>query len=369
MTSLVDRIQVLERAVASSSGNASSEPGISQRDQDTATPSIEAGRPKPNSPRLHRHRVSFSTESELISARSTVPSDFSRLSQAPGNNEWLRETPIDIPNTENQPSPVNAMGATSYVSSRGASPSNEFYGGSSAAHFMCQVKETIPRPISENDRTRPSRLKSNGAKTSSPGSGSYDFSASALPENLSLPTRDLADMLLDKYWTKAHSLYPFIHKPSFVSAYENLWMPSNELHKSSGDQDLGLGSSGISDSRSTVFHCALNAIFALGCQLADAESSIQNRESLSETFFLRSKALLHVDILDHGSIAIVQTLLIVAQYLQSTSFPSRCWTALGLACRIGQGLGLHVEDCHIPREPHDFEIRRRVWYGCVILDM
>ena len=132
---------------------------------------------------------------------------------------------------------------------------------------------------------------------------------------------------------------------------------------------MGLGTPGISDSRSAVFHCALNAIFALGCQLAGTEISIQNRELLSQTFFLRSKALLHVDILDHGGIAIVQTLLIVAQYLQSTSFPSRCWTGLGLACRIGRGLGLHVEERHKQREPHNFEIRRRVWYGCVTLDM
>jgi len=246
---LINRIQALERVVASTSGQTSSEPERHQRHQNTFTPSSESGHPKSYSPPSHQHNVSFS-ESEFTSTQQqALHINAPRISLTPGDNDCLSDTRFDSSNTENQASPVNAMGATSYIGSRGVSPSDEFYGGSSAAHFMYQVKETITRPSLFSHRPR-SPMPS-GAKLSSPGSESYDLSVHG---NLSLPARDLADMLLDKYWTKADSLYPFIHKPSFVTAYENLWLPLRECQRSSGGQDLGLGTPEISDSGSAVFH-------------------------------------------------------------------------------------------------------------------
>ena len=133
--------------------------------------------------------------------------------------------------------------------------------------------------------------------------------------------------------------------------------------------DLGLGSTDSCNEKTRVFHCALNAIFALACQLAPASLLLNDRHGLSERFFLRSRDLLHIDVLDHGSLAMVQTLLIVTQYLQSTESPSRCWNSLGFACRLAQGLGLHVEDTLTVRAGREREIRRRIWHGCNIMDM
>lgn len=154
----------------------------SQRCQDTLAPSRETGHPESHSPPFHERIISISTVSELVSTKNhNLPTDVPRLLDTPVDNGWPRNTPIDNANTANHASPVNAMGSTSYVSSRGASPSNEFYGGSSAAYFMHQVKETIPRPSSRNHHDRPSRLKPNRVKISSPGVGSYDISGSMLP--------------------------------------------------------------------------------------------------------------------------------------------------------------------------------------------
>ncbi|KAH8597630.1 fungal-specific transcription factor domain-containing protein [Bisporella sp. PMI_857] len=271
---------------------------------------------------------------------------------------------------ESETSPVNAMGSTAYIDNENASPSaNQFFGGSSVAHFMHEVNQTIHG----TDQRRPheKHLPSvSFAPRSSPLARYNSSETASISRNYpSLPQRDLADKLLENYWIKAHTLYPFLHKPSFNTAYENLWKSSNDIQQTTTDCDLGLGTPSVSDSRSTVFHCALNAIFALSCQLSGQEILQHGRESLSQTFFLRSKSLLHVDILDHGSIALVQTLLIITQFLQSSSSPGRCWNSLGLACRIAQGLGIHIEDRFIQREPCEIELRRRVWYGCVTLDI
>jgi hypothetical protein len=67
----------------------------------------------------------------------------------------------------------------------------------------------------------------------------------------------------------------------------------------------------------------------------------------------------------------VSTLLAQCFYLLATCQTDRCWTTLGMAVRIAQSIGLHVEEGHrascedalAPRE-----MCRRVWYSIFVLD-
>lgn len=110
-----------------------------------------------------------------------------------------------------------------------------------------------------------------------------------------LPPRALADHLLERYWDRVHCLYPFVHQQSFISSYECLWSTDSQSAERDSIIRVGLGGT---ECPVSVFHCALNAIFALGCQFSDLPSA--ERESLSETFFQRSKQLLYIDVLDEG---------------------------------------------------------------------
>ena len=366
--SLVERIQTLERVVASSRQHL---PREAQQNQATnqSTPPYSVYSERVHAERLSSHYISSPEPPGLVVvqdvANTNPPQDVTEV-EIPGSAlspVTNRQKSIVAIDDENSASPVNAMGSSAFMGTKlPLDVAGEFYGGSSAARFMQQVEEAIPDPgpkQSSFERPRGSRWSFSNVANSG---------AKAL--NVVLPTRDLADALLENYFAKSHSLYPFVYRPLFTRAYEDLWKPSHELRRDTIECDLGLGSPGLSDSQSVVFHCALNAVFALSCQLSAPVIQQHDRESLSQTFFSRCRSLLHVDILDHGSIALVQTLLIVAQYLQSTSFPSRCWTSIGLACRIGQGVGLHVEDSSFPRrDAREVEVRRRVWYGCTLLDM
>jgi len=299
--------------------------------------------------------------------------DVSRMTQSYDPAIAVTGNNISASAADSHASPVNAMGSSIYLDSRIASPSNEFFGGSSAAYFMHQVKESLPRQPHDN----PASSRSSNKRALAPyhvhvasqnsGGRSNDPFESVASEYFTLPTRDLADELMKIYWTSVHSLYPFLHRPSMEDAYDRLWMPKSEAQKPYGDVDLGLGSTEASGCGSPVFHCGLNIIFALSCQFAGPDLA-QNCQALSETFFLRSRRLLHVDVVDQGSIALVQTLLIISQYLQCTLFSSSCWTALGLACRLAQDLGLYAEDPRTKRSPLELEIRRRIWYGCTAMD-
>ena len=262
-------------------------------------------------------------------------------------------------------SPVTAMGTASAITDCGLDSSDHFYGTSSVVSFSQQIYQTqqhlsgradsIANQASVAATTRPSQDTLSELLTSIPISK---------PDDYFLPPRVLADHLLNCYWNRVHCLYPFVHQPSFISRYNSLWSSDTHGVPQKSISRIGLGGTGCSAS---AFYCALNSIFALGCQFSDLQ--LAQREVLSETFFRRSKKLLRIDILDEGSLALIQTLLIVAQFLQSTQFPNRCWNVVGLACRMAQGFGLHLDGTNENRSFLEVEMRRRTWYGCITLDL
>jgi len=72
--------------------------------------------------------------------------------------------------------------------------------------------------------------------------------------------------------------------------------------------------------------------------------------------------------LDIFSIELVQLLLLTTLHLHSTKYANRCWNTLGLAIRVAQGLGLPWDMPSRRESQVAREMRRRVWYNCVILD-
>lgn len=50
-----------------------------------------------------------------------------------------------------------------------------------------------------------------------------------------------------------------------------------------------------------VFHCALNAMFAIACEFSNMEP--RDKRNTSMMFYERMKSLMNIDILDSGSLA------------------------------------------------------------------
>jgi hypothetical protein len=64
----------------------------------------------------------------------------------------------------------------------------------------------------------------------------------------------------------------------------------------------------------------------------------------------------------------VQYLLILGQYLQGTQKSTQAWTTHGLAISAAYQLGLHSPSANKKYSSLEHEIRKRTWYGCVLLD-
>ncbi|KAJ5486445.1 hypothetical protein N7530_000745, partial [Penicillium desertorum] len=266
---------------------------------------------------------------------------------------------------------VTAMGAISVAEDEPSTDSpreQQYYGNSSVASFMRLAGESMPL---QSYMSALRESKSESSRSQGPDTGIWrDLGHPSVDlrfDDFSLPPRSLADHLLECYWDRVHCLFPFFHRPSFEQAYENLWGSDKASKPELPQLNIGLGGAFDCGPNSIVFHCALNCIFAIGCYFSDIPPA--DREAAVYSFFLRAKRFVNLDLLDIGTIGVVQTLLIVSLLLQSTPYPNRCWNAIGLACRAGQGLGLHETTTHASNKPLETEIRRRTWHSCVIMDM
>ncbi|GKZ16872.1 hypothetical protein AbraIFM66951_006365 [Aspergillus brasiliensis] len=259
------------------------------------------------------------------------------------------------------PGRVTAMGqiSTPDDTSVSTAPAREYYGSSSIASLMRFARMSIPL------RSSP------WAKAGTINAMDYQYHESPNTQyrinDFTLPPRSLADHLLNCFWDRVGCIYPFFDRPSFEKAYDNLWKSERELMNKLPDMHIGLGGKTDSSQKSIVFNCALNGMFALGCHFSDLP--LQEREATAHSFFLRCKRFIGLDLLETHTVGVVQTLLIVALYLQSSPYPSRCWNSIGLACRLAQGLGLHETNSVSSMTVLETEIRRRTWHGCVMLDV
>nr|XP_036586895.1 C6 transcription factor [Colletotrichum truncatum]KAF6797452.1 C6 transcription factor [Colletotrichum truncatum] len=220
----------------------------------------------------------------------------------------------------------------------------EYFGSSSAGSFTNQIKAAIDARLGSTTEARGSRssLFRSSVPLSSKGPvGQADYV---------LPARKQADHLMDLYWYYVDPLYPFLDRQRFEHSYRALFA----------------GTSLDADER--IFVSILNIIFALSTQLIESLSPDQ-RDSSSQDYFTRAQDLLQLSLWDTGSIELIQCLLIMSQYLQSTNNPHQTWMIVGSCVRIAQGLGLHLPDTvmELSSEP-ERDLVRRIWHGCILMD-
>ncbi|KAF7125672.1 hypothetical protein CNMCM5793_001911 [Aspergillus hiratsukae] len=224
-----------------------------------------------------------------------------------------------------------------------------FFGSSSAASFMRQIKTAVEKRV---DSPSPNRRTSESILGTAPQSSLLPKRTERIStiSNYVLPPRKTADSLMDVYWCFVFPLYPLVDSIHLRAEYSKLWTGETL------------------DSDENMIMCTFNVIFALACQLADFIPP-EEREASSDAFFSRAKDLLHFNLWHSGSAGLIQCLLLMAQYLQSTDSAHQCWIVTGLAIRNAQSLGLHLPQT-IARLPsfQEQQLARKIWHGCVLMD-
>jgi hypothetical protein len=134
-----------------------------------------------------------------------------------------------------------------------------------------------------------------------------------------------------------------------------------------------LSSSSSSSLEDVLFQSSLNVIFALGAQF-QAEIDPTDRIAKGKSIFALAQQPFTLDLLAQPKLETVQCLLLMTPYLQSTENPDYCWSLCGFATRTAQAIGLHIppvdgiNPAGTKLDQVDFEVRRRVWGCCILMD-
>ncbi|KAF6781429.1 fungal specific transcription factor domain-containing protein, partial [Colletotrichum musicola] len=276
------------------------------------------------------------------------------------NDAYLRNpSPSQMGNAAR---PVNAMGASMAVQTESPdTPSHDgvYYGPSSVHSLLQHLPRPSPATITPAGDTQHHPLPRPQGRRMYP----QERVDSLLQPEYALPPRSMANALLHLYLDNIHVFYPWVHSPSFCSRFEALWEPDglHDVTATPSAGDVGLGGSKCPP---RTFYCAVNAMFALGCEFSD----FPDNQAASATFYRRVRRLLDSDILDSSSVSLVQVLLLVSHYLLTTQYPTRCYNMIGLACRMAVGLGLHLDKPGSGRMEAETQMRRRLWHGCVQME-
>lgn len=166
-----------------------------------------------------------------------------------------------------------------------------------------------------------------------------------------IPTRKVADHLLNLYWDYVDSAYPWLDRPSIEAAYETLWTRNGQLHMNE-----------------RALHCILNLMFATSCVASQGQPPLSRYQSSVE-FFERAQELMSYELMDIYSFEIIQILLLTAVYLQHDKMPQKCFRNISTAIHVAQELGLHIpENIDMIEDLREQDLARQVWNGCVIMD-
>ncbi|CAK7204575.1 hypothetical protein SEUCBS139899_007333 [Sporothrix eucalyptigena] len=196
----------------------------------------------------------------------------------------------------------------------------------------------------------------NGGNTND-GNGSGHAHGTTTPPTMAavniyaLPSEARTWSLIREYFQKTGRLLPYVHEATFCATY------------------FALKSSNFTSARRTWLGL-LNIILAMATTLhVDTSVSAERRIAESDVYYQRANALCDdKEARRNMSLELVQYLLILGQYLQGTQKSVQAWTVHGLAITTALQLGLQSPKTNRAFPPLECEIRKRVWYGCILLD-
>jgi Fungal specific transcription factor domain len=156
-----------------------------------------------------------------------------------------------------------------------------------------------------------------------------------------LPTREVADELVDCYLRTIENVYRILHVPTFWKDYNSLWTSSKE--------------------QNTAFTVQLKLVLAIGAITYDEQFSL--RASAIRWVYEAQTWLSKPEFKSRLSIQFLQTnllLLIAREYINVGG--DLVWVSVGTLLRTAIYMGLHRDPASLPiRTPFIAEMRRRVW--------
>lgn len=183
----------------------------------------------------------------------------------------------------------------------------------------------------------------------------------------SLPTKPVSDTLLETFFLAVWPLAPLLHPPSLQADYDEFW----EWCRNS---ETALPSDKLRDDPTLI--CLLFAVLYCGASAAPvaswANTNLQGLQKETTVSHLKSAYTTSLSLchhLEHPTLNTLVSTLLTGPFLDRPFEPMRSLVNVSTTVRIAQTMGLHREATWSALSAVDREIRRRVWWHIVWLDV
>lgn len=165
-----------------------------------------------------------------------------------------------------------------------------------------------------------------------------------------LPTREIADALVDAYFDKVHPNYMLFHRGTFQLRYESMW---NEANKPIRDLDAG-------------WICCAFMIFVFGAQALEHHDQQQSLQ-LQRRYVALVQSRVH-QLISTSCLVNVQAILLLQLHQHNVSERNTAWMLLGCASRMAIAIGMHRDGATGGFDSIEREVRRRVWWTLYVFE-
>lgn len=183
----------------------------------------------------------------------------------------------------------------------------------------------------------------------------------------SLPPKPICDIFLQVFFVTVWSLTPLVHPTTLRTDYDEFW----EWCRNS---ETAMPPVKIVDN--PTFVCLLFAIIFCGASAASAATwtlpLLQTLQMETITNHLKSAytaSLSMCQYLEHPTFNTLVSTLLTEPFMDRPSEPIQNQLSLSTTVRIAQTMGLHCESTWSALDPVTREMRRRVWWHIVALDV
>ncbi|KAI1033016.1 hypothetical protein LB504_006228 [Fusarium proliferatum] len=169
-----------------------------------------------------------------------------------------------------------------------------------------------------------------------------------------LPEPTQVPYLWSIYQENVEPLLKAVHVPTMEKVFRDARTRSDQL--SAGHQAL---------------ICAIYYAAVVSLEPEDILSNLgqSKDEALSRYRFATQQALSQANFIITSDLTVIQALSIFLAVVRHEGESRICWSLTGLAIHLARGMGLHRDGSHLALRPFEKELRRRLWWALLQLDI
>ncbi|KAL8783779.1 MAG: hypothetical protein Q9213_004395 [Squamulea squamosa] len=190
-------------------------------------------------------------------------------------------------------------------------------------------------------------------------SSSFFFSSGQSSTSLIdyLPSKLIANRLLNQYWLAVHPICRIVHRPSFQRRYHAFWA------------DIEMGVEPTGSLQAVVFAALFSGVVSMSDNAILMEFGTSKKDLVDNFQMGTETALGRANVIRTTKVETLQALVMYMLPLCRGEI-SRSHSALvGTALRIAECMGLHRDGTEYGFGPVEIHVRRLIWYHICFLDI